>query len=541
MKKQILAGVALAIVATQALAQQSVMSPRAAAAETRYVLALCSLQGGSKSTGEGLKVLKKAYEAKSPAKRAESLGMARSMILQGITAEGAAGSSNAWHHLARTYMAIGDLTGADSAFARAEALAPDCSIDINQHRQNTWSLVANDGLKFMRGQQVEVGMMERDVRSIVGEPDGASSSKTANGEEVMWRYGSGSFVHFTNGRVSMVTKGEADELSKRLRSVPNPDSALALFGQANTIFRGMPQVFSNVGVIYANRQQDDSAATYFAKALEAALKDTALKAERDNAATNLSIMYTRSNRPADAVKVLRRIVGWNPADNDAKKQLSEAFRAAGMNDSATALEGELVESFSKANFDSLSVQDLLSLGVGMFNASKFPEAANAFDAVVKRNPNSRDGLYNLANSFYAMKEHAKLVDVGSRLHAIDPLNGDVLRLLGMAYKELKQQDLLIKTAEKLVGLPVVIEVNGFSMGRTSASWSALATGHDPMDVNGKPIKAAPVTLVIEFLDDKGALISTAEVVVPAMTKGETKNLSAKGAGENISAWRYHQK
>ena len=44
------------------------------------------------------------------------------------------------------------------------------------------------------------------------------------------------------------------------------DSALVLFRQANTLFQKLPHVYENVGVIFANQSQNDSAAYYFGRA-----------------------------------------------------------------------------------------------------------------------------------------------------------------------------------------------------------------------------------------------------------------------------------
>src|ERR1041384_5623206 len=162
------------------------------------------------------------------------------------------------------------------------------------------------------------------------------------------------------------------------------DSALAVFREASKLFRGLPHVYSNMGVVFANTNREDSAAVYFQKALTIAEKDTSLTEDRNVAALNLANMYQRTNRHPEAIAMLHKYLAWKPDDIDAKKALAISFRNAGMADSAAAVVQAMVACFSKSNLDSLDLQDLLAVGVAAFNASKYPEAADAFGRAVDR-------------------------------------------------------------------------------------------------------------------------------------------------------------
>jgi tetratricopeptide (TPR) repeat protein len=359
------------------------------------------------------------------------------------------------------------------------------------------------------------------------------------------------------------------------------DSALTQFRDASTMFRGLPHVYTNMGVMFANLNQEDSAAVYFAKALEIAEKDTSLVEDRNSVALNLAIIYQRANKNAEAIALLHRYLGWKPDDTDAQKSLAVAFRSAGMADSADAIEGAMVSRFSKMNLDSLDAADLMSVGILAFNKTKYAEAEAAFAKAVKRNPWGRDARYNLANTYLAMAKvvgdsadvlrklakatrnpsealkaqladtvkldaqgndaNAKLVAEATKLLEFEPMNEDNLRLLAQGQRALKQNDAVYKTAERLVALPFSIEVTLFQMGQSSAKFAGDAIGRAPQDAAGKPIKAGPVTLVFEFVDVAGAVIETKETQVPVLATGQkhTIQLDAKGAG--ITGWRYRIK
>src|SRR2546430_15556437 len=56
-------------------------------------------------------------------------------LTQAVGADDHGKSSGAWYYLARYYMAVNDLAGADSAFTKALALAPGCKDHIAFHRR----------------------------------------------------------------------------------------------------------------------------------------------------------------------------------------------------------------------------------------------------------------------------------------------------------------------------------------------------------------------------------------------------------------------
>jgi tetratricopeptide (TPR) repeat protein len=515
----------------------------------KFVQGLCPLRLGNKKLETGYNSLKKAYDAKTPAERSTLLTDARTNLVSAITTEGQGTNGGAWYYLARTALMRGDPVEADSAFTKAQELVPQCEIDISTHRQNSWAVLGKAGIEMQQAGQ--------------------------------------------------------------------SDSALAQFYDANYLFRELPHVFSNMGVIFANTGKSDSAAAYFAKALELAESDSTLVEERDNAAQNLALMQIRTEKFADAIKTLQKSRRWyaqsiqlkqarvdslqkvlpknaavGPEIETLKKEITKAqtdltdtektlaltFRNQGMTDSANAMEHAVVDKFSAMNLDSLETSDLLTVGVAHFNSGRYPQAKAAFAKAAERNGWSRDARYNLAitylgesrkvrDSSEALKKLARstrtpsaalkaqiadtvkfdaeaaeayrgLVKEATRLTEIDPMNEDALRLLAQAQRGLKQDQDAYKTAERLVGLAFSVEITGFQMGSTRARLIAEATGRNPMDADGKPIKPAAKTLVVEFLNSKGEVVDTKEVAVPVLTNGQKHPIDLEGKGADLVAWRY---
>ncbi|MHB1328854.1 MAG: tetratricopeptide repeat protein [Gemmatimonadales bacterium] len=411
------------------------------------------------------------------ADKAAELTKAKDILVKSITSEDQGENAAAWYYLARVYLMQGDVMGVDSAFTKAETLQPQCEIDISQYRQNGWAQLANAGLELQRENKI--------------------------------------------------------------------DEAMVLFRDADVLFDDLPHVAANLGVLYANVGKDDSAATYFAKALKIAEtnaeSDTTAIGDRNSNALNLALMQQRLGRHQDAIGTLTKYLGWEPTNVDARKALAQSYRGAGQTAQADSIERAMLTELSKQNLDSLETGDILSIGVAAFNAQDFQRAAEAFDKAVSRNPYSRDAIYNLANAYLALKDNAKLVETSKKLVAIEPMNEDVYRLLGQGHRGLEQQDEMLKAAEALIGLPVTIDVTAFQIGRTSSRLEGVATGRAPTDAQGKALKAAPVTVVIEFVTAAGAVVGSQDVAIPLLEAGATHKFTAEASGADVAGWRYKKK
>jgi len=372
------------------------------------------------------------------------------------------------------------------------------------------------------------------VALLRGDPVEADSGFTKAEELVpsceidITQYRQNNWAMLANAGIEFQRKGETD-------------SALVLFRDASILFRDLPHVYSNMGVVFANSQREDSAAVYFNKALEISEKDTTLTEDRNAAALNLAVMYSRQNKHVDAIAILRRYMAWKPGDTDARKVLASSFRAAGMADSADALELAMVAEFAKTNLDSLDSGDLMAVGVAAFNAKRYPEAETAFAKAVARNPWSRDALYNLANTYFAMKNNEKLIEYSTKLLEMEPMNEDALRLLAQGQRGLNREEDVIKTATRLVVMPFTVEITGFHTSESKATLKAEAIGREAQDATGKPLKTAPLTLVVEFVDAAGKVLDTEEITVPALKKGDKHPIDLTGTGTAIVGWRYRAK
>jgi tetratricopeptide (TPR) repeat protein len=321
----------------------------------------------------------------------------------------------------------------------------------------------------------------------------------------------------------------------------NNDSALALFRQANTIYREKPSGYLNGGVIFANTGQTDSAIAYWKKASEIGEQTNTVE-DRNAATRNLGAVYQRVGRHQDAIPVLEKYLTWVPNDVEVKRALASSYRATGQNDKAAAIEKEVGPGPAAAGAASPAATSAgaLNAAIELYNQKKYPEAAAAFEKIIQTEPYNRDALYGLANAYIGLKS-PKLADVAGRLVGIEPMNEEILRMQANGLRMAKKETQANKAAVQALSLPVTISITQFAPTAAGASISGTATGREAQTAQGKPIAAAPVSVIFEFLDPKGTVVANQEVQIPALKTGQSQPIAAKADGAGIAAWRYKRK
>jgi tetratricopeptide (TPR) repeat protein len=337
-----------------------------------------------------------------------------------------------------------------------------------------------------------------------------------------------------NGWVPLVNAGI--NFSKEQKT----DSALALFRQANGIYRDKPQAYSAAAVILANNKMDDSAIVYLQKAVEISTAAN-LPEERNQATFNLAAVLQRQNRNEEATAALERYIGWVPTDKEAKRALAVLYRATGKVDKAKALEAEVGAAPAAASPAGSGQAGAMNAAITLYNGKKYDSAATAFEQIVAADPYNRDALYGLANSYIGLKKGPQLAQTATRLVAIEPLNDDVLRMLATGQRMSKKETAANKTAMQVIAMPVSVAVTEFAPESNGATVKGTATGREAQDAKGKPVAAKPTTLIFEFLDKTGTVVANQEVQLPALKAGESQPIEAKAQGSGIAAWRYKQK
>jgi tetratricopeptide (TPR) repeat protein len=318
-----------------------------------------------------------------------------------------------------------------------------------------------------------------------------------------------------------------------------PDSARMLFQQANSIYRGSPSAYLNLGVLSANQGHNDTAATYFKQAADIAATDTSFAEEQRFATLNLGIVLNRTKKYDEAIATLEQYRKMAPNDTIGGRSLHAAYCGANQTDKAQALEKQ--QNLPPCAVAGGDAGNLVEKGVAAFNANKFVEAADLFGQAYAKQPYNHDALLNQATSYFKSKNGPKLVEAATPLVALEPMNEVALQLLEQGYKETKQLDKQVATVTRRRALPVKLETKSIAISPTDIKIGMQATGRDARDAKDVALKAAPVNLTFEMLGADGAVVATQDLTVPPLAAGATQDVTVTAQANGINGWRYKVK
>jgi len=93
--------------------------------------------------------------ATRPNTRDNMLAAARDVLTRAITGDGQEKNPAVWYYFGRYYVEMKDGAGADSAFRKALALAPQCQADIDGYREQVWGDVLQNGLRTWQDNKLD--------------------------------------------------------------------------------------------------------------------------------------------------------------------------------------------------------------------------------------------------------------------------------------------------------------------------------------------------------------------------------------------------
>jgi tetratricopeptide (TPR) repeat protein len=267
---------------------------------------------------------------------------------------------------------------------------------------------------------------------------------------------------------------------------------------------------------------------------------------RSQAKFSYGLTLLALNQPKEALPLLRDYAKEAPEDPNAKRALANAYSATGQTDSATALQKEIlasgdVSSGTGGTDGGASANDALTIGHNLYREKKYADAAAAFEKVLATEPNNRDALYWAGYSYVGTADGAKLLDAGKRLLALEPYNEEARKMMGQGYELTKNEAARTATATELRATPLKIEVKSWTTKADGASLGLAATGRQGITKTGKMITATPITLTFEMLDAKGGVVATKDVQLPAISPGQSQDLTVDVTGQGIVGFRYKKK
>ncbi len=506
----------------------------------------CDVEAGHFRVNSAIVNLKTAAE--KPTQRDRMLGQAQDVLSRALTQDKQTNNPGAWYYLGRYYVEMNDAAGADSAFDRAEALAPQCAADIKTYRERMWTTALSDGLRnWQEGREdsaatlltLAAGLLPQNPRP-----------------------------HFSLGKL-YANRDAVDSATLWLRQ------GMQIAGTDTAFARDRRDGMSTLGRLYVRRAQTspvfqqwqrtrhardslERAIAHDSSVMSRMLASSASRRARgarlapvdqqafasDSTARAQSLGRGRAGRAplaqriaqdsatvaaefGPAIQVYRDYLAADPGALEAAVSLAALYGQSGRPDDAAAVFDQVMQGAG-----SLSADELFEAGRRLMGANLPAAAARAYSLGLDKSPYDRDALLELSNAYVQVRDTNRALPVAQRLMAVDPLNRVAVRLVARAWQLRTKPDSTLKylmLADS--GLTVDLTVTSFLAETEGATLAALANNL------GAP-RSAPFRLVFEFLDAGGAVRTSRTVEIPAISGGTSHELEVRAPGKGIVAWRY---
>lgn len=311
------------------------------------------------------------------------------------------------------------------------------------------------------------------------------------------------------------------------------EEAARLFQLANDLYPRRPEAYLNLGSIYSQQGEPEQAAEAFESAVEVADQEVDRLAQMDSvdeammesarqnqniAVQNLAQTLQGLGRYDEAVSVYEAYLERNPDDIQALSLYASILSQAEMPDSATAIYNDLLAR------DDLSSVEYGYVGVGLFGAEAWDQAAQAFERALELNPRSREPAYNLVQAYFRAERWEDVLDATETALELDPRTGLLHQQRARAF---------VETGDQQAGSDILAEYQNLDFELQSLQLQTTGSGGIASGVltNNSVAQGEPIVLRFHFTDPQGNEIGTDEVTIPAPAEGENAQVEARYQGD----------
>ena len=488
--------------------------------------------------------------ATRPNTRDRMLAAAKDVLTRSITGDGQDKNPAVWYYFGRYYVEMKDGAGADSAFRKALALAPQCQADIDGYREQIWSDVLAAGLRTWQENKLDsakallrqaaglrpnhpraplaLGQIYAAENKIDSAAAALSQAATAAGHDTTFAEQRKDALG-TAARL-YVRQLQGDTIAQRwqrprfsrdsVRRLLAVDSAILVRIEASSASRKAR------GARLAPADQQNFARDSSTRAKNVADRRAALAA-RAGAVASDSAPAAPMYDPV--IRSFRAYLEAYPDASDAVPGLANLYYQSGrLAEAPAAFEAIYPASRSPAPSPDL----LIDAGRGAVRGNATAAGAALIERGLAKRPYNRDALVDLANAYQALRDSAHLLPVAQRLKGVDPLNRVTLRLLAAGWDLRGGRDSAQKYQDLAAGGQAV-EIVISSLDPDSSGYTLRGTAS-----NAGSVPAPVQRLTFEFLDANGNVQVTQSVEISGLAPQGSRDIEVRVPGTALVAWRY---
>jgi tetratricopeptide (TPR) repeat protein len=288
------------------------------------------------------------------------------------------------------------------------------------------------------------------------------------------------------------------------------DGALAAFEQANLIYADSRSM-NNIASIYQSRGEADRAIEMYQKALRSGGEEEMIRV----ASINLAELLRAEGRSEESLQIYSEYSASHPDDILGRLNYAIALLDAGSEEEAQ----EIFESL--LGRDDLNFRQWSQVGIGLYRAQNFEEAALAFHKAHELQPLNKETLENLANSYYQAERYEELGPLADTLVMRYPYEKVNYNLLANARTETGDEDGALETLGARDGL--TFEFLRAQLGPVSDGTYSI----DGTVMNTSGTGGSEVTIPVHFLSEGGQVAVTEPLTLTLPAAGETSGFQVQ--------------
>ncbi|PYP73050.1 MAG: hypothetical protein DMD41_07140 [Gemmatimonadetes bacterium] len=506
----------------------------------------CDISPGYFRINSAVVDLKGASE--QPRQREHLLAQAVDVLTRSIRDDHQDKNPAAWYYLGRYYIEVGNAAGADSAFGKAQALAPQCAKDITSYRTRLYSDLLAGGQRTWQESKLDsaIGLLHLAQHLSPDNPrayfvlgavftarDELDSATTYLSKGVQ---AAGTDTAFTAAKQQALST-VAHAAVRRVQTDPSAQQWQRTRYSRDSLGRGVANdslVLARMQASAASRRARGARlspadqrtftadSTTRAQTVErglAARREMAPRVAHDSAAVATAF--------GPAISAYQAYVAAYPTDADAVMSLAALY-----SQSARPAEASGVFDAFFSHAAAVDVGVLFDLGQRLVNGGALTTGAKAYALGLQRSPWNRNALFDLGSAYLNLKDTANAVATAQRLVALDPLSRASLRLAASAWDLRGRRD----SAQRYVALvdstlAVDVSVGSFVPDSGGDILTAIAT-------NIRTADSKPFRVTFEFLDAQGSVQATQTADIPSMPGGTSHQFQLRVTGKGLLGWRY---
>jgi len=505
----------------------------------------CDIKPGFFRLNSAVVDLQHAME--QPQMRDHLLGQAQDVLVRSIRDDKQDRNPAAWYYLGRYYVEEDDPVGADTAFAKALSLAPQCKADVASYMKPLAQATLSQGLSvWQAGNKDSAAIYLRRAYSIdstnlkalfqlgllyidTNQLDSASAVLRRAAQASV-----GDTAYSDARRDALLTVAriayrqvQADPAVQKWQHTRySRDSITPNLASDSTILARMQASAASrrargARLTPADQQSfsHDSSARADAVARDRAARD-AMQQQVAADSTAVQAVF------APAIASYKDLVTAYPTNVEAAGSLASIYVQAGRR-----AEGLGVFDALLTHATDLSTGDLYDLGQRLVESRLWAPGIKALSLVLERNPYHHNALSDLGGAYLDTKDGANAVATLQRLVQLDPMNKETLHLMGQAWDLRSQTDSARKYT--LASDSMAFDISIASM--VADSNGVILTG---VATNSAKTPSKPIHLTVEFLDATGAVLESQGVDLAAVAPGGSQQFQAHAATKGAVGWRY---